>query len=78
MRVGDYVRITNPLPQYKGLYKLKNCIGKIKKRAYESPESYNIYFKEIDSTYLFFESEITKISKTEVFMEILWKLVIMY
>jgi hypothetical protein len=64
---GDYVRISKPLKQYKGLYKLKNRIGKILEHSHE--KYYRIYFKEEDAAYLFFGSEINKVSKVEVFME---------
>jgi hypothetical protein len=64
---GDYVRISKPLKEYKGLYKLKNRIGKILDLHYKN--SYRIYFKEEDCAYLFFGSEINKVSKVEVFME---------
>jgi len=66
MKVGDWVRITNPLPEYRGLYKLKDKIGKI---ILIQGNSYRIYFKEYDDNYLFFDREIKKISEIEVFME---------
>ena len=68
MKIGDWVRITNPLPEYKGLYKYKNKIGKI--IQIREIDGFKIQFNE-DEAYLFFAREIKLITPQEVFMEIL-------
>jgi hypothetical protein len=67
MKVGDWVRITKPLPEYKGLYKLKNRVGKISKVFSEN--FYSVHFKEENQDYSFFRREITKLPKDESFLE---------
>jgi hypothetical protein len=76
INIGDYVRIVRPIPKYKGLYKLKGNIGKVVSKC--GYNGYNIYFKYGDAsrkdenqTYLFFKSEIEKITIEEAFMEML-------
>lgn len=71
IQIGDYVRITNPLPEYKSLFKnFRYKIGKVISNDYK--DAYRVYFSG-ESVYgiLFYNYEIKKISKEEYFAEVL-------
>jgi hypothetical protein len=72
-KVGDYVRIHNPQPQYPGLIRFKNKIGKVVFIVCDGNKGlYDISFGEgVNEKGLFFRKEIKKLSKLEYFMEIL-------
>jgi hypothetical protein len=71
IKIGDYVKVTNPLPEFEILDKhFRNKIGKVVNISFK--DGYRIYFdNESKNIILFYKNEITKISKEEYFMEIL-------
>ena len=68
LKMGDYVKITKPLPTYQSLLKYKNAVGKVV-NVYAGMIDVQFEIEDTIEIRIFFKNEVTKIKPEEYLVE---------